>query len=86
MLYEMIFLNAENTSCNSIFPKLYFIVTWSDIFIDGNHAKTISKKFKIFTNTQREINANLLKRQNSMGCLRNMCNLVKSEGRDDKRK
>lgn len=82
----MIFLNAENINCDSVFPKLYFIVIWSDIFMDGNRAKTVSKKFKIFTNTQREINANLLKRQNSMGCLRNTCNLVKPEEREDKRK
>ena len=52
---EMIFLNTEHINCNSIFPKLYFIVIWSDTLMDGNCAKSISKKFKILQTCREKL-------------------------------
>lgn len=66
------------------FPQILFVIL-SSISKDGNGTKTIPKNFKIFTNKQK-INAEILKRQNSMGFLRNTCKLVKLEGRDNERK
>jgi len=55
----------------------------SRISEDGNGTKATSKKFRIL---REKINAEILKRQNSMGFLRNTCKLVKLERRDNERK